>query len=95
MFRFVGTLLRVGERTYYRFGDCVDIPDGQVDTAVYMRGGATVVTEEQFQSIGFTDAELQKFRTPASQFQAGSDFVSKLERVRSMVGVRPVVKESK
>lgn len=96
-FRFVGTLMTIGERRYQNFGEPVEIADDAVDSTVYMRGGATVVTPAQFASVGFTDDEIRRYRTPGAQINAPAEFLRKVEAVRRFVGVRDTViaKEAK
>ena len=86
-FRFVGTLSEVGTQRLTRLGEQIEIPVDLVDVMVYARGGAKVVTEEQFASAGFTDEELTKHATTGAQFGASPEVQAKLAKVRALVGI--------
>jgi hypothetical protein len=74
-FRFIGLLAEIaGYRKLERFGQAIDLPDAVASELILgagaeqgYAGAAALLPDAEFQAIGFTPEELQRFATPATQ----------------------------
>lgn len=79
-FRFVGTTLDIGDRRLTRLGEKITLDSDM---------GAPLITEEAFQSVGFTEDELKAYATPGQRAEMPSEFASKLSKAWGMIGKAP------
>ena len=52
----------------------------------WMRGGAALLTEDEFKGIGFTEDELKTYDYPGKQVNAPQDFKDKQKKAWSIYG---------
>lgn len=75
-YRFVGTETEIaGVCKLTRFGQSVDLDPKLAADAV--EGGAAILPEAMFSSVGFTAGELERFAEIGSHFDAPADFLAK------------------
>lgn len=76
IYRFIGTETEIaGVCTLTRFGQSVDLDPELAAEAV--EGGAPILPEALFSSVGFTAGELDRFAEIGSHFDAPAEFLAK------------------
>jgi hypothetical protein len=60
------------------FGHAIDADEKEATD--WQRGGCALLTEDEFNSIGFTKDELTKYKTPGSRINAPKEFAEKMQR---------------
>ena len=75
-YRYVGTVTEIGGVPQLdRFGQAVDLSDEVASIAVL--GGAALMTEEDFEGVGFTPAEIERYENPGARRDMDAVFESK------------------
>ena len=75
-FRFIGTELEIGGvGKFTRFGERVELDADLAADAV--DGGAAILPDALFASVGFTPAELERYAEIGSHFDAPPEFLAK------------------
>jgi hypothetical protein len=81
-FRYVGRESYIGEQKLDKLGQAITL---DAETAqVAKEGNALLLTEEQFESVGFTADELRTYADPGSWPDATPEFREKLKLARAL-----------
>lgn len=91
-FNFVGTESIWRERRLSRFGEVVEMNDTETASALAGETGLPLVRAVDFDSVGFTPEELNRYATPASRMLAPLDWWEKFHRVQAFVLTAPPAK---
>jgi len=77
VYRFVGTLCEIDEKIKLeRLGQTVTLPE---DIAIsVITGGGSILPDDAFSGIGFTDQELQDYAYPGQRIEALQAFQDKM-----------------
>lgn len=58
-YRFVGVNTKIGDREFTTFGSVASFTDDQFKEVA--RGGAAFITEDEFEALGISEEELEKY----------------------------------
>lgn len=76
-YRFVGTLCEVDEKLKLeRLGQSAALSDTQADNVI--AGGGSILPDDVFSGIGFTDQELTDYAYPGQRIEAPEGFKAKM-----------------
>jgi hypothetical protein len=84
-YRFVGTAAMIHDRRdgeLTRLGQRIELSEAEAEVVV--RGGAALITEEDYDSCGFNAAEESAYAFPGSQLNAPEEFKAKLRAARTI-----------
>ena len=83
MYRNVGDYSEVFGHKLNRFGQPVELTDGQADEAI--EGGAELLSDADFDECGFTADELKRYPNPLKRMKAPEEFIEKYRAARAKV----------
>jgi hypothetical protein len=74
-YRFVGVYALIGKTLFNRFGQQVTMTEDEFKYA--LTGRIALITEEQWDDIGFTEQEISLYSQPSSLHKAPDAFIQK------------------
>lgn len=76
-YRFIGTETIIGDHRLTRLGEAIELTEEEAAN-VLGPTGAPLLTEEAFESIGFTEQELSIYAFPGQRVDAPEAFTDKM-----------------
>ena len=75
-YRFVGVASKIGDKTLEALGQRISLTQEEAANAI--KGGAKIVPAAEFEAIGFTAEELERYKYQGGRISAPESFWDKM-----------------